>query len=207
MYTIYKGDHEIVLSNSALNPADFHIVYNRPSRRMILHLVLMLENFNRKPRRIWLNGDPEKLWAKFQELFKIIKAGGGAVFNPDGNLLLIQRMGYWDLPKGKWQKGESIETCAIREVEEECNVFGLTIRGTLTPTYHLYFYRGQWSVKESIWFIMECREWQMAKPQLEEEITEIRWMPLTQINIDNLHTYPGIRNLLHELLARKAGNS
>jgi 8-oxo-dGTP pyrophosphatase MutT (NUDIX family) len=34
-------------------------------------------------------------------------------------VLLIFRRGKWDLPKGKLDAGESIETCAVREVEEE----------------------------------------------------------------------------------------
>ena len=39
----------------------------------------------------------------------IIIAGGGIVTNELGELLMIFRRGKWDLPKGKLDKGESIE--------------------------------------------------------------------------------------------------
>ena len=34
-------------------------------------------------------------------------------------LLMIFRRGKWDLPKGKLDKGETFERCAVREIEEE----------------------------------------------------------------------------------------
>ena len=52
---------------------------------------------------------------------KII-AAGGLVTNENNELLMIFRRGKWDLPKGKLDKGETIEECAIREVEEETGI-------------------------------------------------------------------------------------
>jgi len=44
---------------------------------------------------------------------------GGLVTNENNELLMIFRRGKWDLPKGKADEGETVEACALREVEEE----------------------------------------------------------------------------------------
>ena len=58
---------------------------------------------------------------------KLIEAAGGVVKNPADELLFILRLGKWDLPKGKIEKGEKIKEAALREVEEECGGGGLKI--------------------------------------------------------------------------------
>ena len=52
----------------------------------------------------------------------IIQAGGGLVENEKGEVLFMFRRGKWDLPKGKLDPGETLEACALREVEEETGV-------------------------------------------------------------------------------------
>ena len=53
---------------------------------------------------------------------KGIVAAGGIVKNEEGKTLIIFRRGFWDLPKGKVEKGEKIINAAQREVEEETGV-------------------------------------------------------------------------------------
>ena len=54
-----------------------------------------------------------------------VRAAGGVVWRRNGagpvEILLVHRPRYgdWSLPKGKCDKGESDEDCALREVEEE----------------------------------------------------------------------------------------
>jgi 8-oxo-dGTP pyrophosphatase MutT (NUDIX family) len=48
-----------------------------------------------------------------------IKAAGGIVQEPSGKILMIKRLGLWDLPKGKAEKGESDAETAVREIMEE----------------------------------------------------------------------------------------
>ena len=57
----------------------------------------------------------------------MVEAAGGLVYNKEDELLMIFRNGKWDLPKGKKEKGEEIESCAKREVQEECGVRNLEI--------------------------------------------------------------------------------
>ena len=47
-----------------------------------------------------------------------MQAAGGLVLNEKKEILLIFRRGKWDMPKGKLDKGEKLEDCAIREVGE-----------------------------------------------------------------------------------------
>ena len=75
-------------------------------------------------------------WESFCAGYKLIEAAGGLVYNDKNQILMIFRNGKWDLPKGKLEVGENIEQCAIREVEEECGVSGLTITQQLQKTYH-----------------------------------------------------------------------
>lgn len=203
MYKIFQREHEMHLCNEALFLDNYNIIYNNPSKKLLEQLVLNLDDLRKKGKRIWIKADEDKMFARFKELFREVKAGGGAVFNTNGELLLIKRLGFWDLPKGKWQKGETIEQCAVREVEEECNVFGIKLGKALTPTYHLYNYRGKWAIKKSIWYMMQSTEWQLAKPQLEEDIDEIRWVKPDETMLKNLYTYPAIRQVIAELLSQK----
>ena len=53
---------------------------------------------------------------------KVVRAAGGVVTRNDASeVLLVHRDRYddWSFPKGKCERGESEEDCALREVEEE----------------------------------------------------------------------------------------
>ena len=67
-------------------------------------------------------GIDHPFWSLFMTLHKGVIAAGGWVKNEKGELLIIERNGKLDMPKGKLEFHEKIEDCAVREVEEECNV-------------------------------------------------------------------------------------
>jgi len=69
----------------------------------------------------------EDEWQSFLSAKLIIEAGGGMVFNPKGELLMMLRRGQWDMPKGKLDEGETMEACALREVEEETGISNLRL--------------------------------------------------------------------------------
>ncbi|MBV9986191.1 MAG: NUDIX domain-containing protein, partial [Chitinophagaceae bacterium] len=102
-----------------------------------------------------------------------IVAAGGLVQNENGELLMIYRRGKWDLPKGKLDKGESIEACALREVTEETGVRNLQLGALIDIGYHEYFdkYLQQEVIKETHWFRMSATGTQHLVPQTEEDIT------------------------------------
>ena len=108
----------------------------------------------------------------------IIVAGGGLVWNEHNELLMIYRMDKWDLPKGKLDPGESIEQCALREVQEETGLTTARINYFVGITQHDYFdkYIGVDAIKESHWYAMTALSSDLLIPQTEESITKIEWV-------------------------------
>ena len=126
----------------------------------------------------------------------LIKAGGGLVTNEIGEVLFIFRRGKWDLPKGKLDPGESLESCAIREVKEETGVSQLELIRFLLITEHEYVERGKPFLKETHWWLMKTKGDQPLIPQSEEEITAIKWMVPDNFKIVKQNTYPTILDVL-----------
>lgn len=137
----------------------------------------------------------------FNSLFTLIVAAGGIVRDKDGSILLIKRLGFWDLPKGKLNENELVANAALREVTEETGLTGLEIIRQLPSTSHIYTDRkGREILKETYWFEMLCNEQQTLVPQLEEDITEVKWFAASQLDIPLQNTYASIRELLQGYL-------
>ena len=137
----------------------------------------------------------------FNSLFTPLKAAGGMVRNPEGKLLFIKRLGFWDLPKGKIEENESPEEAAIREVEEETGVSGLQIIRSLKPTFHIYTdKRERCILKETSWFEMQSAGIQVPVPQLEESITSAEWFDRAQVKAALPGTYASLRALIEDFL-------
>lgn len=125
--------------------------------------------------------------------FKIIKAGGGVVYK-DGKVLMIHRLGMWDLPKGKVESKESIAQGALREVEEECNI-KVSLREKVCTTWHTYT-KGQQSIlKKTVWFHMDCIDDAKMKPQVEEGIDEVKWMSKKEVDVAMYNAFRSIRHV------------
>ena len=116
--------------------------------------------------------DLEKGWQYFLRTFHTVSAAGGLVLNAKKEILFIYRAKKWDLPKGRIEKGETIEETAIREVEEECGISNLKLIKPLLTTYHVYFQNGM-KLKETFWFVMTSNDTKALVPQLEEGITKV----------------------------------
>ena len=135
------------------------------------------------------------LISHFKKKLKVIRAGGGIVKNYKDETLFIYRRDKWDLPKGKMDKGESIEETALREVEEETGVKNLSIIDLFKQTYHIFKKNNKYYLKETTWFNMKTDYAETLKPEIKEEITRVVWKSKTQIkNIKN--TYSNIKLLL-----------
>jgi len=138
-----------------------------------------------------------EIWVTaFLSHFKTIRAGGGYVMNDRNELLMIHRRGFWDLPKGKLERNETMPECAMREVEEECGVKHLSIQSDAFITYHLYIENREWILKESHWYKMKCA-FQPLHPQLEEQITQAVWVKLPVDEKMKIESYRSILEVLN----------
>ena len=136
------------------------------------------------------------LISKFFSFYQLIEAAGGLVKNKKGEYLFIFRNGKWDLPKGKIEKGESVETAAIREVEEECGIGKLKIIKEIESTYHIYYLKGKEVLKRTYWFEMNCKDESALVPQLEEGITEVKWLSKNNLNQVLENTYESVKEVM-----------
>lgn len=142
----------------------------------------------------------DEIWEEFKKLFRIIEAAGGIVNRPNGNILFIKRLGKWDLPKGKMEKGESREESAVREIEEETNLQNVELLDFINTTYHIYTERnGDKVLKYTHWFEMNFDGEDTSKPQLEEGITEVAWKNTSQIESEVFpNTFKNIQLIIKE---------
>lgn len=136
--------------------------------------------------------------SKFAKDKTVIEAAGGMVLNNNGELLMMKRRGKWDMPKGKLDEGESIEECALREVEEETGLSPLKLIRKLQTTYHTYPYQGRTALKPSHWFLMQYEGLQIPVPQTEEDITEIIWADKTRAEELIKNAFPSIREMVEK---------
>jgi 8-oxo-dGTP pyrophosphatase MutT (NUDIX family) len=125
--------------------------------------------------------------------YTIIKAAGGLILK-EGEVLMIWRLKQWDLPKGKLKKGEKQKEAAVREVEEECNV-KVKLGKKICHTWHTYKQNGQRILKKTYWYRMYCIDDSKMKPQLEENIEDIKWMNEVELKEALYNTYPSIRDV------------
>ena len=131
-------------------------------------------------------------------LNSLIQAAGGVVRNAENSILFIFRNEKWDLPKGKLDPGESFEMAAIREVEEECGFKSLMLGDFIQTTYHIYEEKERQILKVSKWYEMFSDETALT-PQLEEGITELRWVSPDSKGEVLKNTYPNIELLICDL--------
>ena len=127
----------------------------------------------------------------------IITAAGGLVQNSNGEFLLMYRRGFWDLPKGKLDAGESIPDCAIREVQEETGLQSLELGPFICTTTHPYFdtWLNKDVVKHTHWFSMLSLANDTLVPQTEEDIEKLVWVTVPELPEYLNNTYPTIRDV------------
>lgn len=145
---------------------------------------------------IFLHKDLETLRKAFWKKFLLIQAAGGLVQNEKKELLFMLRRGKWDLPKGKLDRKETLEQCAIREVEEETGLKNIVMGSPLLVTYHTYDENGKHFLKESHWYRMSVSGRQSLTPQLEEQITQLKWVEAKEVGSFTRNTYPSILDVL-----------
>jgi len=123
------------------------------------------------------------IWKIFRIYFTEVGAAGGLVRHTSGKYLFIEKKGKLDLPKGHIEPGEEPESCALREVEEECGIKGHSIVKPLQPSYHTYSWEGISYLKKTSWFLMEYNGIMVTKPQSSEGITKVEWLSPDELSM------------------------
>ncbi len=151
------------------------------------HTVTLLVNSDEEARAVY---------DTFLKQFTPVLAAGGVVQRMDRSILMIFRNGRWDLPKGHWEEGETIEECAVREVMEESGVSGLKVKGEICKTLNAYYLRGVWELKETHWYAMQSSHTAPLTPQADEGIELAEWLSFNEIKRSVSDSYPTIIEVL-----------
>ncbi len=193
MYRIYIND-------TALIVADFMPVGIGPNQQIDAQNFDFREFYkqvkkNGKTVHVILTKEPKKMFRTIRKPFTVIRAAGGIVKNELNQYLFIFRKGKWDLPKGKLDEGEKTRIAAEREVMEECGIKVSEVGSRLCKTWHVYEDKGQIVFKKTVWYNMKAKK-QRLIPQLEEEITEARWLGTADFLIVKQNTFPLVKDII-----------
>jgi 8-oxo-dGTP diphosphatase len=131
-----------------------------------------------------------------------LAAGGVVLRRTDrGSLevLVVHRPRYddWSLPKGKLDSGESLETAALREVEEETGFKCRIIRKLAVARYTYQTNKG--NRPKAVHYYLMTPESGTLRVHPDDEIDAVTWMPADQTGLKL--TYEFDRKLVEELLA------
>lgn len=146
---------------------------------------------------------PKKILFYLQHSFPLIEAAGGVVRNENGDYLFIFRLGKWDLPKGKAEKGESASINALREVEEETGLRKILLREKLKSSYHMYPIKDKYVLKKTQWYRMLVNGNPALVPQTEESIERAEWISPSKIKDVLVNTYASLQDVIKQGIANE----
>ena len=154
-----------------------------------------------------LSPDGEAAGKRFIAQMPIVRAAGGLVENDRGDILIITRKGWRDLPKGHIDEGENAEEAALREVQEETGLQEAEIVAPLCTTRHFHRAYGRWEVKQTEWFLMFAPGEEPAlTPEEGESITAAEWLGGRRLWQAVEESYSTIKLVFEEFLKYKVNN-
>ncbi|HJZ47352.1 MAG TPA: NUDIX domain-containing protein [Roseiflexaceae bacterium] len=110
-----------------------------------------------------------------------IAAAGGVVYrwSPNGQLeilLLKKQGGFWTLPKGRIEPGESVQDAVLREVAEETSMTG-EVGAMVRQVFYTIQKAGRRRRKVVSYYLVRAVAGS-PRPQAQERILHVRWFSI-----------------------------
>jgi ADP-ribose pyrophosphatase YjhB (NUDIX family) len=192
MYKVFVNDSPLILTNRLSETVNGnYFLLNGTAIKVAINALVK----NKLEEAFIYHPNNEEILRKFTKKIPLVVAAGGVVTNKKGKVLFIYRNDKWDLPKGKLDKGETLEECAIREVMEETGVTDLTIENYLRTTYHIFKRNGKYKLKEVHWYAMKTAYDGKLKGEKKEGIIKVKWKGPRKIKQALENSYMNIRVL------------
>lgn len=145
------------------------------------------------------SSDQNALFDHIVRLYVMREAAGGLITNAQQDVLLIFRLGKWDLPKGKIEPGDNPQQTALREVREETGLHQVSIEQLICHTYHAYTdrYTQEQVLKKTHWFKMQFTGTELTVPQIEEDILDVQWIKPAHVEKYLRYSYGTVRYVFY----------
>lgn len=202
-YKIYINEVQVLLISSSLveqysaNASTLIVAY-MGKVKLLINYIDMCEKSPRFDTLVIHFEDFNELKKDFLSLYEINEAGGGLIQNDFGEFLFIFRRGFWDLPKGKIEQGETKKQAAIREVIEETGLKKVELIRKIGVTKHTFRNRlGKRIIKKSHWYLMQSQKQELT-PQTSEDIEKAVWMHIADFRKECHPVYKNIVEVLDE---------
>ena len=193
MYQVFYKKKIILLTDVLEEGKDFK---SFPIKDVKLKKVIKLLNKKNTNSVHLFHKNKDKLLKYFFKLIPTVIAAGGKITNSKSEILFIYRNDKWDLPKGKAEKNEQLPQTALREVKEETGIKEVSINKPLDITYHIFRRNNEYRLKVTYWFDMFSDYKGIFFPQLDEGITDVKWVKKNDLEEIKINSYPNIRLLL-----------
>ena len=192
MYKVFVNQKEIILTSTAPKGKGVKVL---PLKSTPFKNIIRIIRTTRVKRLYLIHDNPNKLLSGFKKKLPVTIAAGGVVQHEEGKLLFIYRKKRWDLPKGRVDKGETLEGAAKREVKEETGVKKIKVGKPAGVTYHVFKRNNRYQLKETHWFFMKTSYEGVLTPEIKEDITKATWKNKSKTAKAIKNTYPNIEDL------------
>jgi len=202
MYKVHFENRFILISSEPDRLQKYGLFHNFYDTGELYKLITEFQRDSSIPSINLYGTNIEHIWKMFRIFFTEVGAAGGLVRHTSGRFLFIEKKGKLDLPKGHIEPGEEPETCALREVEEECGISGHRIIKTLEPSYHTYTWEGISYLKKTNWFLMEYDGTMVTEPQTEEGITLVEWLSADELSKITSSAWQSLMDMINTSIMR-----
>ena len=192
MYKVFVNKKELILTTEPPKKTKAKVL---PLQETPLNKIIRILRTTKVETLYLVHHNPKKLLPLFKKKLPVAVAAGGVVQNEEGKVLFIYRKKRWDLPKGKVEKGETLQEGAKREVKEETGVKKIKVGDLVGVTYHIFKRNNRYQLKESHWFYMTTKYEGELVPQTKEDITKAVWKGKKKTLKALEKTYPNIAHL------------